>query len=515
MKRLLTLFIAALTTLAIAAQTLPKHEMRAAWIATVANIDWPSREAQGHPDLQRQELIHILDSVQALRLNMVIFQIRPTSDALYRSELEPWSHWLTGKQGEWPASADLTNPDGSPYDPITFICQEAHKRCIDVHVWLNPSRVTNGFSPTELAASHIYRKQPELFVKYGKQYYFDPGYDATRRHLCSVVADVVRRYDIDGIHFDDYFYPYRIAGQDFPDDASFRRFPRGFTNKDDWRRHNVDLVIQELHDTIKTIKPWVEFGISPFGVWRNQSADPQRGSLTQAGVQNYDDLYADILLWLQQGWIDYVVPQLYWEIGKKVADYAILARWWADYSYGRNLYIGHSVTGVGQSKVEAWNRPNEICRQIRLNRTIPEIQGSVFFPVHTLLENRLGLCDSLRTTLYRYPALLPSATSHSPIAHVPTNLRTDYIQGPSTSAPQGLSPQGADRLSWDPVPDAAYYVVYVFPSGSEVNFDDPSRIFAITSSTEVLLPFDPERYTICVTSLNRYHCESLPALLSL
>ena len=477
---------------------LPKREMRAAWIATVANIDWPSREAVGHPDLQRQKLLQLLDSIKALNMNMVIFQIRPTSDALYRSELEPWSHWLTGKQGEWPAGTNLSNPDGTPYDPLTFICTEAHKRCIDVHVWLNPYRVTNGFTPAQLATSHIYRSQPELFVKYGKQYYFDPGYDQTRQHLCRVVADVVRRYDIDGIHFDDYFYPYRIAGEEFPDEKSFRKFPRGYTNKDDWRRHNVDMVIQELHDTIKTIKPWVEFGISPFGVWRNSSSDPKRGSATQAGVQNYDDLYADILLWLEKGWIDYVVPQLYWEIGKKVADYAILAHWWAQYTYGQNLYIGHSVSGVGTSKVAAWNRPNEICRQIRLNRTIPEIQGSVFFPIHTLLENRLGLCDSLRNSLYRTPALLPSVGGQPALP--PTSLKTEYTSG-------------ADRLSWQPAEGAARYVVYAFPEGAEIDFNNPDYIFCITTATSVMLPFDPYRFTICVTSLNRYHSESLPAVL--
>lgn len=490
----------------LAATTLfaqPKHEMRSAWIATVANIDWPSKEAKGHPALQRQEMIHILDSVKALNMNMVIFQIRPTADALYRSDLEPWSNWLTGKQGQWPKGTNLRNADGSDYDPLTFVCEEAHKRCIDVHVWLNPYRVTNGFSIEELAQSHIYRQKKHLFVKYGKQWYFNPGLDETRSWLCQVVADVVRRYDIDGIHFDDYFYPYRIAGEEFPDESTFRANPRGFKKKDDWRRNNVNLVIRELHDTIKTLKPWVEFGISPFGVWRNNETDPFRGSQTKAGVQNYDDLYADILLWLENKWIDYVVPQLYWEIGKKVADYEILAHWWAKYTYGQNLYIGHSVSGVGNSKIEAWNRPNEICRQIRLNRSIPEIQGSVFFPVHTLLENKLGLCDSLRTDFYRYPALLPSV-GDGPIAHMPSGV-SHY----ETTA-NGKYEEG---IRWQANSDARYYIVYAFPIGCRPDFEDPQYILGITADTKMPIPFDPDRFMICVTSVNRYHRESLPAVL--
>ena len=280
----------------------PKREMRASWIATVANIDWPSRAAQTDARLQQEEMTRILDSLQALRINTVIFQVRPTADALYPSALEPWSNWLTGKQGVAPEPL---------YDPLDFVVREAHRRCIDVHVWLNPYRVTNGFDLNSLADSHIYKQHPELFVKYGKQWYFDPGLDGTREWLNRVVADIVERYDIDAIHFDDYFYPYKIKGEDFPDDASFAAHPRGFTDKEDWRRNNVNMVIEELQHTIKSCKPWVEFGISPFGVWRNE-ADDVRGSKTQAGCRNYDDLYADILLWLEKGWIDYVTTQLYW-----------------------------------------------------------------------------------------------------------------------------------------------------------------------------------------------------------
>lgn len=483
---------ALLATSSFSLQAQPKHEMRAAWIATVANIDWPSKEAIGNSELQKKEMLFLLDSLASLRLNMVIFQIRPTADALYASPYEPWSHWLTGKQGQ---------PNDKPYDPLTFVCEEAHKRCMDVHVWLNPYRVTTaGYSTAELDKSHIYNSKRHLFVKYGKQWYFNPGLDETRLWLRTVAADIVARYDIDGLHFDDYFYPYRVKGEEFPDDAAFRAHPRGFTDKDAWRRNNVNLIIQELHDTIHALKPWVEFGISPFGVWRNRSSDAERGSDTNAGVQNYDDLYADILLWQENGWIDYVVPQLYWEIGKTVADYQVLAHWWAKYSYGTNLYIGHSLSALGKSKNEAWMRPNEICRQIRLNRTIPQIQGSVFFPAHDLIAGRLGLCDSLIYDLYALPALPPSCFAERPLPHSPKNVQIEAIDNIHS------------RITWTPVDGCSRYIVYAFPTYADAEFDDAKYIIAITAENNTTINLDPEEFTICVTAFDRYHHESIPTV---
>lgn len=494
MKRtLLTLCLVAVLCGTIAAQS--KRELRAAWIATVANIDWPSIEAVGRADLQKQELLAMLDKLEALHFNAVVFQIRPTADAFYMSELEPLSSWLTGKQGQ-------TNDE--VYDPLAFVVEEAHRRCIDVHVWLNPYRVTNGFGLKELADTHVWQQHPEWFVEYGKKWYFNPGLDETRQWLNKVVADVVQRYDIDAIHFDDYFYPYRVRGEEFPDEETFRRFPRGFANKDDWRRHNVDMVIEELQTTIKTLKPWVEFGISPFGVWRNASSDPERGSRTQAGVQNYDDLYADILLWLDKGWIDYVVPQLYWEIGKKVADYEILAHWWAENNYGKNLYVGHYVSKLGDTKAaEAWRQPNEVCRQLRINQAIPEIEGSVYFSMQGLMQNKQGICDSLQTDFYRYHALQPANRNlRTEVALQPVNLRAEY-----------------DTLRWEAAPamhgnEVAYYVVYAFPAGQTADFDNPAYIKARTTQTQWLADAEMEKGTVwCVTAVNRFKQESLPCIL--
>lgn len=389
MKRLLLTLLLSLCTLHFAFCT----NSRGAWIATVANIDWPSQSAIGNPELQQQEMIALLDKAAELHLNFIVFQIRPTADALYLSEIEPSSHWLTGTQGA---------PIG--YDPLAFTIDEAHKRGIGVHVWLNPYRVTNNFPLSQLAPDHLYHQHPEYFVKYGKNYYFNPGLDETRAHLRRVVADIVTRYDVQAIHFDDYFYPYRVAGEEFPDAETFAAYPRGFTDINDWRRNNVNLIIAELSQTIRSIKPWVEFGISPFGVWRNASTDPERGSATQAGVQNYDDLYADILLWMERGWIDYVAPQLYWEIGKTVADYEVLAHWWAVETLRAHpckLYIGMAPYRLTNSTKNlkgsalAWARPNEICRQLRLNQTIEGIDGFIMYHLGSLMTNPQNICDSL------------------------------------------------------------------------------------------------------------------------
>ena len=368
---------------------------RATWVSTVANIDFPKRSDIGNDSAQQQHLIDMLDEFQAMHLNAIVFQVRPTADALYKSDLEPWSHWLTGKQGE-PAS----------YDPLEFVCAEAHKRGIDVHVWINPYRVTiPAMDIDSLAPSHMYHQHPEWFVKYGKQWYYNPALQETRDFLCQVVADLVTRYDIQAIHMDDYFYPYPIAGEEFPDTLNFAANPRGFTDLGDWRRDNVNLAIEQVHNTIISIKPEVQFGISPFGIWRNKKND-ERGSETN-GLQNYDQLYADILLWMEEGWIDYVVPQLYWEIGKEVADYEILAHWWAEHATEKcRVYIGMAPYHMGNHKAAAWNEGNEICRQLRLNRTIQGITGECYFPSNVLLKNHWNLVDSLQQVFY--PTYVPA-----------------------------------------------------------------------------------------------------------
>lgn len=362
--------------------TLPLHSaerFRAAWIATVANIDWPTAEAVDNEVLQREEMIFLLDSLRALHFNAIIFQVRPTADALYHSELEQRSRWVGA--GE--------------YDPLAFVLQEAHLRNMEVHVWVNPYRVT--LKDHIVPDGHLYYQHPEWFFHYGGQWYMNPGLDETRDWICDVVEDIVCRYPVDAVHMDDYFYPYPVAGKELPDGHTFVTYPRGYTDIRDWRRNNVNMVIQELQQRIHETRPGCRFGISPFGVWRNDNVDPEWGSATRAGMTNYDDLYADILLWMREGWIDYVAPQIYWEIGKKVADYAVLARWWAEHSYGCELYIGLADYRLGSGKAgNPWREGNELMRQLRYNRQLDEIRGECFYSTRPLLRNPQHICDSLR-----------------------------------------------------------------------------------------------------------------------
>lgn len=371
---------------------------RGAWIATVANIDWPSEAAVGDSATQQHEMTFLLDSLHSLGLNAIIFQVRPTADALYRSSFEPSSHWLTGTQG-----SSLT------WDPLAWTIEEAHKRQMEVHVWLNPYRVNLAKTDTTaICEDHIWKKHRDWFWEYNKQWYFDPGLDVTREWICTIVQDIISRYDIQAIHMDDYFYPYPVGKKQLPDAETFARYPRGFTDIREWRRNNVNMAIQEISATIRECKDSVEFGISPFGVWRNANVD-STGSATTAGITNYDDLYADIRLWIKNGWIDYVLPQLYWEIGKKAADYEVLAHWWANEVRGTKckLYIGMAPYRLeGAKKDSPWGQGNEIGRQMTLNRTIPEITGECFYSTRPLLRNPRGVCDTIRA-IYRPVLSLP------------------------------------------------------------------------------------------------------------
>ena len=371
---------------------------RGAWIATVANIDWPSEAAIGDSATQQHEMTFLLDSLHSLGLNAIIFQVRPTADALYRSSFEPSSHWLTGTQG-----SSLT------WDPLEWTIEEAHKRQMEVHVWLNPYRVNLAKTDTSvICEDHIWKKHREWFWEYNKQWYFDPGLDVTREWICTIVQDIISRYDIQAIHMDDYFYPYPVGKKQLPDAETFARYPRGFTDIREWRRNNVNMAIQEISATIRECKDSVEFGISPFGVWRNANVD-STGSATTAGITNYDDLYADIRLWIKKGWIDYVLPQLYWEIGKKAADYEVLAHWWANEVRGTKckLYIGMAPYRLENASPKTpWGVGNEIKRQMDLNRTISEITGECFYSTRPLLRNPRGVCDTIRA-IYRPVLSLP------------------------------------------------------------------------------------------------------------
>ncbi|HMJ46610.1 MAG TPA: family 10 glycosylhydrolase, partial [Ferruginibacter sp.] len=316
--------------------------------------------------------------------------------AFYPSPLEPWSQWLTGIQGQ---------PPFPYYDPLAFMITETHKRGMEFHAWMNPYRAVFNIGTSSIASTHITKLHPGWFLEYGDKTYFDPGNKDVQQYVTRVVTDVVARYPVDAIHFDDYFYPYRIAGKEFPDDETYRLYGAGLS-KDDWRRSNVDSVIVMLSRAIRKENQQCQFGISPFGVWRNADKDPVNGSNTKAGQTNYDDLYADILLWLRKGWIDYVAPQLYWEFGHKAAPFEVLIDWWSRHTYGKNCYIGLGIYKGGSN--EAWKDPTQLPRQIQKIRATPNINGMIFFSSKSFDKNPNGWSDSLKLNYFREPATLPS-----------------------------------------------------------------------------------------------------------
>ena len=373
----------------------PKYEFRGVWIATVNNIDWPAGGVTD-PEQQKADYIRLLDMYEKNGMNAMIVQVRPAADAFYPSQYEPWSQWLTGVQGK---------PPSPYYDPLQFMIEETHKRGMEFHAWLNPYRAVHNIGSSSVAENHITRIHPEWFVTYGDKKYFDPGNKEAQNFVVNVVRDIVKRYDVDAIHMDDYFYPYRIPGKEFPDEASYKK-SGSLLNKDDWRRSNTDSIIKALSLVIKQEKKLCRFGISPFSVWRNNDKDSVRGSDSRSGQTNYDDLYADILLWLQKGWIDYVTPQLYFTIGHPKVDYAKMLDWWSRNSYGRHVYIGHGVYKAG-TKEAGWDNPNEIPNQIKLLRRNPNVQGSIYFSSVSFQRNPNGWNDSLQNNYYKYPALLP------------------------------------------------------------------------------------------------------------
>lgn len=358
----------------------PARQFRGMWIATVANTDWPS--APGLPAAeQRQELLDLLDTAVERRLNAVILQVRPTADALWASPYEPWSQYLSGTQGQDPG-----------WDPLGTAVREAHRRGLELHAWFNPYRIANHTDPGRLVPTHPARLHPEWVVPYGGKLYYNPGLPQVRRFVQDAMLDAVRRYPVDAVHWDDYFYPYPVAGQVFDDDAAYAAHGAGFPDRAAWRRDNTDRLVRETAVRIRRIRPRTRFGISPFGVWRNRSADPL-GSDTTAGVQTYDDLNADTRGWVKKGWIDYIVPQVYWNIGFPAADYAKLVPWWADVVAGTgvDLYVGEALYKVGvASQPAAWQDPAELSRHLTFDRDFPQVRGNVFFSATQVAADPLG-----------------------------------------------------------------------------------------------------------------------------
>ncbi len=413
-----------------------EREFRAAWIASVANIDWPSQPGLS-VDQQKSELRAMLDRLVELNMNAVIFQVRPAADAFYASELEPWSEYLTGEMGRAPEPF---------YDPLTFAVEEAHARGLELHAWINPFRARHSTARSEISDDHVSIRNPELVVEYGTHLWLDPGLPESRRHSHDVVLDIVRRYDVDGVHIDDYFYPYRERGSDgelieFPDRDSYARAVSEGESRsiDDWRRHNVDRFVEAMYEEVKAEKPHVKVGISPFGIWR-PGFPPE-----VTGFDAYEQIYADARLWLNEGWVDYFSPQLYWPVDQEGQRYPVLLEWWVE----ENTHDRHIWPGNFTSRVESGSGQNnwpisELRRQIELTRAQPGAGGNIHFSMRALMEPRGGLSDSLKTGLYADAAVIPGSPWLGDAPAVPT--LTVETMGDLRSV--RLNPRGADPAGW-------------------------------------------------------------------
>ena len=372
-----------------------RREFRGAWVATVANIDWPSK-----PGLtvarQQSELLALLDHVVRLNMNAIVLQVRPNCDAVYASALEPWSAWLTGRQGQ---------PPEPRWDPLEFAVVEAHRRGLELHAWVNPYRAGRTVDHDTYAENHISRTHPELVRTYGKSLWLDPGEPAVLEHVVRIVRDVVARYDIDGVHMDDYFYPYReldAAGRpiEFPDEATWQAYRRsgGTLARDDWRRDNVNRLVKRLRAEVQDEKSWVKVGISPFGIWRPGHPEGV------VGLDAYDTLYADARLWLNEGWIDYLAPQLYWPREPAAQSFTALLDWWT----GENTRGRHLWPGINTRRSAQWG-PGELSEQIRLTRRIPTSCGAIHWNIGALAHNTGGVADALGRGVYAEPVVMPAS----------------------------------------------------------------------------------------------------------
>lgn len=473
-NRLYSFLLLLSAALGVSAES-PKQEFRGAWLHTVYQGQYKKQTTAQNQAYLR----NLLDSLQLTGVNAVIFQVRPQADAFYDSKLEPWSRFLTD---------DGAKP--KPYwDPLQFMVEECHKRGMELHAWLNPYRVTTNAKQT-LPKGHIYHKHPERFVRYDGKMYFNPGLPENREFIGKVVEDIVSRYDIDAIHFDDYFYPYPAKGKDFDDAAAFAKYGKGMA-RDDWRRHNVDLLIEELNTRIKKLKPWVRFGISPFGIWRNKTSDP-RGSDTN-GLQNYDALYADVLLWEEKGWIDYLLPQLYWELDHKAASSRILADWWDENSgHNRHLYIGQDV--------ERCMSKGELGEKVEISRSRQNVAGNCWWPGYSVTRNSGGVADSLANNLQKDIALVPPSS---------------WLSSTPPAAPAKVSVEPGGVIAWQaPAPqgkigDVTRFVIYRFDSPENIDVNDASAIIAVVPDMSFKTT---EPGTYVVSALDRVNNESEPSV---
>ena len=495
MKFIICLFLLLLTSYpeVDAQYVYPKRELRGAWIATVANIDWPSSNQETSGE-QIAELKKIFDKLHAAGINTVFFQVRTECDALYDSPYEPWAYWLTGQQGKAP----------SPYyDPLKLAIKEAHSRGMEIHAWLNPLRVMKKDDDFPLSKDNIYYTHPGWILKFGRYKMLNPGIPAVRSYVAKIVGYIVRRYNVDGIHFDDYFYPYtpKIRREDR---HTFLKYNNGIKNINNWRRDNINRLIEQVHDTIEAVSPKVEFGVSPFGIIRNEYADTK-------GFEAYNVLYCDPLIWIKNKTVDYLIPQLYWEIGNKWASYKNLLLWWASAADGVHLYIGNYATKMASPNYRG-NR-DELEKQLRINRQIIRVDGTVFYSAKAIVNNYSGLADSLKT-YFKYLSLIPADSKKDSIPPLsPYNITVEDSNGLVT-------------INWRKPAEASdgdsafLFVVYCFKPGENINTDNAERILKVLPGGKAEFEYQERdkakgQYVYAVTSVDRSGNESAPAICSI
>lgn len=496
MRKIAFLFIFLLAvSSAIYGASNPKREFRGAWIQCVNGQYLGKTPAQIRWMLSTQ-----LDTLQKCGINAIMFQVRAEGDALYKSSYEPWSRYLTGTQG-------LAPSDG--WDPLAWMVEECHKREMECHAWINPYRAkTKGTAA--LASNHAAARNPERVFEYDGLYIFNPAIEENRTYTCMIVEDILQHYDVDGIHIDDYFYPYPVAGLEIPDAAFFQNNSMGFSNIQDWRRENVNKLIHDLHNIIRLTKPWCKFGVSPFGIYRNSATgkNDKTGSATR-GTQNYDDLYADITLWVKQGWVDYIIPQIYWNIGTAAADYDILAHWWNDHCSQRPIFIGQDVERTVKGIDPNDPNSHQMFAKYDIQRSLPNVQGSCQWYAAAVIDNVGNYRTALERVYHSTPALQPLMP---------------FIDKKAPKKPRDLQKRVISTgvmLTWEApkakkeMDKAVQYVVYRFAKKEKQNLESSKNIVTVTRKNKVSLPWSEPGTTFVITALDRLHNESKPVKIKL
>ena len=492
--RKLTFLLCLITSICFAQKPPIKHEFRGVWITSAYNLDWPS-SFELTPEQKRKEFIEILDRQQKNGINTIIVQVRAAADAYYQSDIEPWSYWLTGKQGKAPEPF---------WDPLQFMIEECHKRNMEIHAWFNLFRAISHDRFFKLCNDHPVSKHNDWLYEIGSKSFFDPGNPEVREYLTSVIKNCVEKYDIDGVHLDDYFYAQESKKENIDDHKTFRKNKGDFEDIGDWRRDNINQLIKMLSDSIHHTKPYVKFGISPVPVWRHKS-DDINGSETDRTLTCYDDLFADSRLWIKNGWIDYLAPQLYWSTLHKKVNYTKLLDWYSYNTFDHHVYIGLAYYKLSDPDDKGWEDPNQLIDQIKLIRNQEKIKGFSFFRSSSFNGNPLHMEDSLRKNInsqFCIPPTMPWLDSIPPLA--PTNLK-------STRTKESIT------LTWEPSKkaidgDIAHrYIIYRIKKGSPFNISTSQNIITITKTNSFIDKTIEQQieYTYIITSMDRLHNESI------